>query len=50
MSSHYIYVQCQNCKKLESVYTGDTTTDDFDDGWNNHIYAFEDQIKELFDV
>lgn len=32
MSSHYIYIQCENCKKVESIYTGDVTTDDFDDG------------------
>lgn len=31
MSSHYIYVQCKNCEKVEMIYTGDLTTDNFDD-------------------
>lgn len=31
MSSHYVCVQCENCGKTESIYTGDATTEDFDD-------------------
>jgi hypothetical protein len=31
MSSHYLYIQCENCDKTESIYTGDLTTYGFDD-------------------
>lgn len=31
MSSHYINVKCQNCGKMEAIYTGEVTTYDFDD-------------------
>lgn len=32
MSSHCIYVNCIECGKTESVYTGDIITNDFDNG------------------
>lgn len=31
MSSHYLYIACEKCGKAESIYTGDVTTEDFDD-------------------
>lgn len=31
MSSHYIDVQCKFCDSRDSIYTGDTELDGFDD-------------------
>lgn len=31
MSAHYVYIYCESCGKLESIYTGDVTTELFDD-------------------
>ena len=33
MSSHYIYVSCstEGCDSFDSIYTGDATTDNFED-------------------
>jgi hypothetical protein len=31
MSSHYIYIACENCNQTEPIYTGDKVSEDFDD-------------------
>lgn len=31
MSSHYVYVSCPTCDAIESIYTGETVLDAFDD-------------------
>ena len=30
MSSHYIYVQCSQCEKVETAYTGNTDVEGFE--------------------
>jgi hypothetical protein len=52
MSSHYIYIQCENCDKTESIYTGDVEAYDFDDAdWEGEFIKVAECIacKEATD-
>ncbi len=53
MSSHNIWVQCPDCRKSESIYTGDVDLDEFDDeDWEGSIISVrctECKTKHILD-